>query len=81
MILGSQEKHNWDSHSWDETIASTINSILSTVSQKIITKYNNSKISNAGRKILKERAKKARASQTKAKKSQQRKKSQKRKKR
>ena len=89
-ILGSQEKHNWDSHSWDETIASTMNSILLTVSQKIITKYNNSKISNAGRKILRERAKKeaeakraanawkVRVSQKKANKSQRRKKSQKR---
>lgn len=90
-ILGSQEKHNWDSHSWDETIASTMNSILSTVSQKIITKYNNSKISNAGRKILRERAKKeaeakraanawkVRVSQKKANKSQRGKKSKKRK--
>lgn len=90
MILGSQEKHNWDSHSWDETIASTMVSILSTVSQKIITKYNNSKISNAGKKIHKERAKRkaeakrvanarrALVSQKKTKKSQRKKKSQKR---
>lgn len=85
LILGSQEKQDWDSHSWDETIASTIANILSTVSQKIITKYNNSKISNAGKKIHKERAKreakairvayagKARVSQKKTKKSQRRK--------
>ena len=65
-------------------------SILSTVSQKIITKYNNSKISNAGKKIHRERAKKkaeanrvakarkARVSQKKTKKSQRKKKSQKR---
>lgn len=63
IVLGTQEKQDWDSHSWDETIASTMNSILSSVSQKIVTKYNDSKISNAGRKIIKERAKKAKMSQ------------------
>ena len=59
-IMGPQEGKAFDDHSWDETIALTMNSILTTVSQKIITKFQRPNISKIGRKILRDKARRAR---------------------
>lgn len=59
-IMGPQERKDFDDHSWDETIAIQINNILVTIAQKIVTKLKKPNISKIGRKIHRERARKAR---------------------
>ena len=53
-LMGGEEKDNWDSHAYD----STITSILDTVSHKIMAKLNTPSISKTGKKINKKSKKK-----------------------
>ncbi len=59
IIMGSQEIQFWNDHAYDEIKSSTIIWLLQTSAEQIIHKLMKPKISNAGKKILRDRAKKA----------------------